>query len=54
VVFFIQKGNPIIARRARNTEPQNVIVLRDAEGGTTLGDGYRQVGISEPTFYVWK
>ncbi len=43
-----------MARRRGHTEEQILAALREAEGGTTVVDMCRQVGISEQTFYVWK
>ena len=43
-----------MARRRGHTEEQILAALREAEGGTTVVDVCRQVGISEQTFYVWK
>ena len=43
-----------MARRRGHTEEQILTALREAEGGTTVVDVCRQVGISEQTFYVWK
>ena len=42
-----------MARRA-HTEEQILAALRHAEGGTTVAEVWRQVGISEQAFYVWK
>jgi putative transposase len=54
VVFLTQKEDPTRARRRGHTEEQILAALREAEGGTTVVDVCRQVGISERTFYVWK
>ena len=54
VVFLTQKEDPTMARRRGHTEEQILAALREAEGGTTVVDVCRQVGISEQTFYVWK
>ncbi len=43
-----------MARRRGHTEEQILAAPREAEGGTTVVDVCRQVGISEQTFYVWK
>ena len=43
-----------MARRRGHTEEQILTALREAEGGTTVVDVCRQVGISEQTFYRWK
>ncbi len=36
------------------TEEQMVYALRQAEAGAPVGDGCRNLGISEQTFYRWK
>jgi putative transposase len=54
VVFFTQKEDPTMARRRGHTEEQILAALRHAEGGTTVAEICRDVGISEQTFYVWK
>jgi transposase-like protein len=54
VVFFTPKEDPTMARRRGHTEEQILAALREAEGGTTVVDVCRQIGISEQTFYVWK
>ena len=43
-----------MARRRGHTKEQILAALRDAEGGTTVEDVCRQIGISEQTFDVWK
>lgn len=43
-----------MARRQGQTEKQILAALRQAEGGTTVAEICRDVGISEQTFYVWK
>ncbi len=43
-----------MARRRGHAEEQILAALRQVEGGTTVVDVCRQVGISEQTFYVWK
>ncbi len=37
-----------------HTEEQILRALRQAEGGTRIGDLCREHGISEATYYVWK
>ncbi len=54
VVFLTQKEDPTRARRRGHTEEQILAVLRQAEGGTTVSDVCRHVGIAEQTFYTWK
>lgn len=41
-----------MARRRGQTEEQILAALRQAEGGTTMGEVCRQVGIVEQTFYI--
>lgn len=41
-------------KRSKYSEEQIAYALREAEGGTPVGDACRQLGISEATFYVWK
>ena len=41
-------------KRSKFTEEQIAYALRQAEGGTPVGDVCRQLGVSEATFYVWK
>jgi putative transposase len=43
-----------MARQRGHTEEQMLAALRQAEGGTTVAEFYRDVGISEQTIYVWK
>ncbi len=43
-----------MARRRGHTEEEILAALRYAEGGTTVMDVCRQVGITEQTFYTWK
>lgn len=41
-------------KRKRFSEKQIAFTLRQAEGGTTVEEVCRKMGISEPTFYRWK
>ena len=41
-------------KRSKFSEEQIAYALRQAESGTPAGDGCRQLGISEATFYQWK
>jgi putative transposase len=41
-------------KRSKYTEEQITYALREAEGGTPVGDVCRQLGFSEATFYVWR
>lgn len=41
-------------KRKRFSEEQIAFALRQAEGGTTVEEICRKMGISEPTFYRWK
>ena len=43
-----------MARRRGHTEEQIRAVLRQAEGGATVVEVCRHVGIAEQTFYTWK
>lgn len=54
MVFYLPKEDPTRARRRGHPEEQILAALRHAEGGTTVAEVCRQVGISEQTFYGWK
>jgi putative transposase len=41
-------------KRSKYGEEQIAYALREADGGTPVGDVCRQLGVSEATFYVWK
>ena len=41
-------------KRSKFSEEQIMYALRQAEGGTPIGDVCRQLGIAEQTFYTWK
>ena len=41
-------------KKSRFSEEQITYTLRQADGGTPVGDVCRQLGLSEATFYVWK
>jgi putative transposase len=42
-------------KRSRYSDEQIAYALRQADGGTPVGDVCRQLGVSEATtFYVWK
>jgi len=41
-------------RVSKFSDEQVAYALRQAESGTSVTDVYRQFGISEATFYVWK
>jgi putative transposase len=43
-----------LLKKSRYTEEQITVALRQAEGGTPVADVYRQMGVSEASFYVWK
>ena len=44
-----------MARHHGHTEEEQILAtLRQGEGGTTVGEVCRQVGITEQTFYKWK
>ena len=40
--------------RKRFTNEQIAFALRQSEGGTTVEEICRRMGVSEPTFYRWK
>ena len=41
-------------KRKRFSEEQIAFALRQADGGTSIEEICRKMGISEPTFYRWK
>ena len=41
-------------KRSKFSEEQVTYALRQAEGGTPVGDVCRQLGVSESTFFLWK
>jgi len=41
-------------RKTRFTEEQIVHALRQVEGGTSVAEVIRQLGVTEQTFYRWK
>jgi len=41
-------------KKSKFSEEQIAYALRQADGGTPVGDVCRQLGVSEATFYVWK
>jgi transposase-like protein len=41
-------------KRSRYSDEQISYALKQAEGGTAVADVWRQLGISETTFYIWK
>ena len=41
-------------KRSKFSEEQVVYALRQAEGGTPVGDLCRQLGVSDATFYAWQ
>lgn len=41
-------------KRRRFTEEQIAYALRQAESGKTAAEVYREVGVSENTFYRWR
>ena len=41
-------------KKSRFSEEQIAYALRQADGGTPVGDVCRQLGVSEPTYYNWK
>ena len=41
-------------KKSKFTEEQITYALRQVESGTPPADVYRQLGVSEATFYIWK
>jgi putative transposase len=41
-------------KRSKFSEEQIVYAIRQAEGGTPVGDLCRQLGVSDATFSAWK
>ena len=41
-------------KRSKFSEEQIVYAIRQAESGTPVGDLFRQLGVSDATFYAWK
>jgi len=41
-------------RKSQFTEQQIVAALRQVEGGTTVGEVCRKLGVTEQTYYRWK
>ncbi len=41
-------------RKSRYSEEQIAMALRQAEGGTPVGEICRKLGVTEATFYRWK
>jgi putative transposase len=41
-------------KKSKFTEQQIAFVLQQAEGGTTVAEVCRKMGIAEATFYRWK
>ena len=41
-------------KRKRYSDEQIAFALRQAEGGTTVEEVWRKLGVSEPTFHRWK
>ena len=41
-------------KKSKFSEEQIAYALRQADGGTPVGDVCRQLAVSEATFYVWK
>jgi putative transposase len=48
------KGWERTMKKSKFSEEQIAYALRQADGGTPVGDVCRQLGVSEATFYVWK
>jgi putative transposase len=45
---------PVIMKKSKFTESQIVKALKEAEGGKTIADISRELGINPQTFYNWK
>ena len=41
-------------KKSKFTEQQIAFALQQAEGGTSVGEVCRKMGIAEATFYRWK
>jgi len=41
-------------KRSRFSDEQISYALRQVQGGTSVADACRELGISEATFYIWK
>lgn len=41
-------------KKSKFSEEQIAYALRQADGGSPVGNVCRQLGVSEETFYVWK
>lgn len=41
-------------KRSRYSDERIANALRQAETGTAVADAWRQLGVSDATFYVWK
>lgn len=41
-------------RKARFTEPQNIVVLKSVEAGRTVKDVCREAAISEASYYIYR
>lgn len=44
----------VTTKRSRFTDDQIAYALRQVDGGTAVAAVFRQMGISEAPFYVWK
>ena len=55
--WFLTSPLTSVARTTKGkrfTDEQITYALRQAEGGTSVADVCRQMGVSEASFYVWK
>ena len=41
-------------KKSKFTESQIISILKEQEGGKSVGDICREYGVSQPTFYQWK
>ena len=53
MILALEDGE-LPVKRSRYTNEQIAFALRQAEGGTSVGEVCRKMGISENTFYRWK
>jgi len=41
-------------KRSRDSEERGMYALRQADSGVAVSEVFRQMGVSQATFYVWK
>jgi transposase-like protein len=49
-----REGQEHVVRKSKSTEDQIAFALKQNELRTSVDEVCRKIGISEPTFYVWK